>query len=307
MFKNWLVKSGITEDVQEIFSLSTATHDILDECIAIPVHDIDGIFIFNKYRKNPMLDDKRPKYLYDKGGVVTLYGYFKAKEHKTILITEGEKDCMVAWSNNIPAVTSTGGAMSFQKEWGELLKDKEVIVCLDNDSTGGNGMVKILDVVPHAKVLFLPDRPGVKDISDYVASGGDLHTLLKTAKILNNVADVKQDRAERVALWKTTYFHDSFIKEHTKPKITFNKKVTFKGDDLTSVKDIPINSLLPFKHNKTNCIWHKEKTPSLNYYPENNNVYCFGCNKYGDVIDVYMQQNNLTFKEALKELKNKIL
>lgn len=310
MFKDWLVKSGINEKVQADFQLKTAEHPILGECIAIPVLDADGNFIFNKYRKNPTLDDKRPKYVYDKGGVISIFGLHLIKDHKTILVTEGEKDCMVAWSNNIPAITSTGGAMSFQDEWADVLKDKELILCFDNDSTGGNGMVRALDKVPWAKVLLLPDKPGVKDISDYVANGGDLHTLMKKAQILNNLPDVKEDRAGRKALWESTYFHDAFIKHHTKPKIVHKGKTTFKGDEVTSVKDIPMTNFLDFKkvggRMKSLCLWHNDNTPSLTYFPEQNNAYCFACGKHADVIEVYMKLHGLTFKEAINQLKKKI-
>lgn len=33
------------------------------------------------------------------------------------------------------------------------------------------------------------------------------------------------------------------------------------------------------KQNKTLCIWHNEKTPSLSFSPSKQIFYCFGCNK----------------------------
>ena len=43
------------------------------ERIVIPVFDKDGIWLFNKYRRDPAIETG-PKYLYDKGSISTLYG-----------------------------------------------------------------------------------------------------------------------------------------------------------------------------------------------------------------------------------------
>jgi len=303
MFKDWLSQSGINESTQEMFGLGVGKHFMLGTCIVIPVFDTEGNFSFNKYRKNPTVEDKHPKYMYDKGGSVSLYGYHRAKGHDTILVTEGEKDCLVAWSNNIPAVTSTGGSLSFQQDWEELFAGKEVIFCFDNDEAGGVGMVRALKILPNAKVMFLPDRPGIKDISDYVMGGGDLHTLLKTAVHFGGLDDVYEDRGEKKALWKNTFFHDAYIKEHTKPRLKVGTSVKYEGDEVTTVKQLPIDSITKFTSNKACCLWHNEKTPSMVYYPKTNSVYCFGCGKYGDTIDVYKQVHSCDFKTALKELK----
>lgn len=275
-----------------------------DGTIVIPVKDEQDIFIFNKYRRNPfILDSKAPKYTYDVGGKVTLFAYNKAKDSDTILITEGEFDCLVAWSHNIQAITSTGGAMSFQEEWALLLKDKEVIVCFDNDQAGGDGMVKVLKYIPHAKILFLPDRAGVKDISDYVSSGGDLHSLIRTAKHFNSMEEVLEDRAERLSLWKSTFFHDSYIKENSKIKKEYKPDENIT-DDIARAKQYPIENLLDFKHKKTKCLWHNDSNPSLTLFKDTNTCYCFACNKVADSIEVVRKQMNVSFKDAVKWLNN---
>ena len=172
-------------------------------------------------------------------------------------------------------------------------------------------MARALEKIPWAKVLFVPDKPGVKDISDYVANGGNLQELMSHAKVLNDLPSVKQDRVERKAIFASTHFHDAFIKKHTKPKVVFKGKTTFKGDALTSVKDIPCTDIIDFERKdgriKAKCPWHSDNDPSLVYYPKENNVYCFACGKYGDVIDLYRALKGVDFKTALKELKKLIL
>lgn len=296
VFSDWLTANKISKETQKTFGLD------FDENIIIPVHDLDGQFSFNKYRRSPLSDDK-PKYWYDKGGRIKLYGWFQAKDSETILITEGEKDCLVAWSHNIPAITSTGGAMSFQEEWAELLEDKEVILCFDNDESGAEGMVRALEYVPHAKVLIIPDETGIKDISDYVMRGGDINELIKTAQHFDSITEVRDDMKKRMAIFKNYRFHVAYMKKHTKKPPADVKKQTYSSDSVTHAKNYPMTDLLEFKQNKARCPYHNEKTPSFTYFPKTNTCYCFGCNKVADSIDLYQKLNNCSFKEAVEKLQ----
>lgn len=299
---DWLSRQKITEKVLSDFGIySTESGDI-----AFPVLDSEGNFIFNKYRRSPE-KNTGPKYTYDLGGKITLYGYHKAKDFNTILITEGEKDCLVAWSHNIPAVTSTGGAMSFQSEWIDLLKDKEIILCFDNDKAGGQGMAKVAKMfgIKNIKVMFLPERTGIKDISDYVLNGGNLHALIKTAINFENEEDVKEHQGDQHALWRSTHFHDEFLKVEESYRTTARKAT--KEGELEDAKTFPIPEIDGIKFTrkgKALCPFHSEKTPSLQYYSESNTCYCFGqCGKSFDAIDIYMKLNDCSFKEAVNKLK----
>lgn len=304
IMKNWFMHRHVSDEILKEFNIYWGSSPIMGECIVIPVLGQDGNFLFNKYRRNPMIDAK-PKYLYDKGSRVTLYGWWKAKKEKSILITEGEFDSLVAWSHNIPAITSTGGALSFQEEWSNLLSEKEVTLCFDNDNAGGQGMARALKYIPHASILFIPDRPGIKDLTDYVSSGGNLSELLKTKIHFNNLQEVIDDKINRIATFRSTWFHDAYIEENTVPEYVEKRRPLGKeiNDEILIAKSVPIPKLLKFNHErKTNCIWHNEKSASLHYYKDTNTVYCFGCGKHGDVIDVYRQVNNCSFTEAVRNL-----
>jgi len=298
VFVHWLQSNKITPEIQKAFNIS------FTDKIVFPVHDMNGVFLFNKYRRSP-LTEEGSKYTYDIGSKVSLYGCNHIKtDHTTILITEGEKDCLVAWSNNIPAVTSTGGALSFQKDWADMFTDKEVIICLDNDKAGGDGMVKVLEYLPQAKVIFIPDMPNVKDISDYVAVGGNLHELLKTARTFTSLSEVNENRSERLATFRSVYFHDAYIKKHTKiNNYVGDRKPSFSSDVVTKAKEYPLCELIEFNaQKKALCPFHHERTPSLQYYPKTNSCYCFGCGKAYDSIAVYRHLHNCTFKEAVDAL-----
>lgn len=296
--KDWLNRQKITDEVIEKFSVSSNE----DGQIVFPVLNEHGIFIFNKYRRSPF-SDNGPKYTYDRGGKVTLYGADKINEHKKILITEGEKDCLVAWSLNIPAVTSTGGAQSFQEEWVSLFQDKEVTICLDNDLAGAQGTVKILNYLPDAKIVFLPDRPGIKDISDYVTQGGDFNELIKTAIHFNSIEAVKEDECKRRSLYQSTFFHEEYIKKHTKVIPEKVKRPTYDNDRVTNAKLYPMENLLEFTRKKAVCPFHNEKTGSFYLNKDTNTGYCFGqCGQIYDVISVYMKLHDCNFTTAVNEL-----
>lgn len=50
------------------------------------------------------------------------------------------------------------------------------------------------------------------------------------------------------------------------------------------------------------CPFHEEKTPSFTVYADQNTFHCYGCQAHGDVINFKMKIDNLSFKEAVKEL-----
>jgi DNA primase len=304
--QHWLNKRGVTDEVIDLFNLSTYEHPQIGECIRIPFTEHHS-----KYRRDP-LDDRKPKYLYDQGGKVTLYGLDKLQyECNDVVITEGELDSLVLWSLNIQAVSSTGGAMSFQEEWVEKLRSmchKNIYLCFDNDDAGAQGMVKALKHIPDAKVIFIPEQPGVKDISDFVSRGGDFHSLMTTAKSYSDITAVEDDRAQRQAQWLPTRFHDAYI-EANRPQNRTNQEVTkYTGDDrVLKAKSYPMTNLIEFRQNKACCPWHNEKTPSLAYYPKTNSAYCFGaCGRAYDSIDAYRFKHGGSFVNAVNEL-NKLV
>ena len=54
------------------------------------------------------------------------------------------------------------------------------------------------------------------------------------------------------------------------------------------------------------CPFHQERNPSFFVSPERQMFKCFGCGAVGDVITFYMKIENLTFKEAVERLADKL-
>lgn len=307
--KDYLTRRKISPAVQEEFNIHAGKMSHGADCIVIPVMTEAGVFSYNKYRRSP-LSEEGPKYLYDKGGSMMLYGAWKAREEGRVLWTEGELDCLVAWSANIPAVSSTGGAQSIDEKWADFFKGKDVVICFDNDKAGGEGMVKALAVAPHARIMFLPDGANVKDISEYVERGGDLASLMKTARHFSGYADIVADRAERLATWKSTFFHDAMIRDENARVAEARReerRVPSRGDAdaVKRAKQFPISELLKFDNRgMARCLWHAETEGSLHYYKNDNHCYCFGgCGRAFDAIDVYRKLNDCGFKEAVEKLQ----
>ena len=295
--------------VQQFFNDRKISDRILEEFsigwdgsrIVYPIFDSTGNQLFCCFRRDPK-SEVGPKYYYEKGSHVSLYGIHRIQSEKSVLIVEGLNDFLVAWSAGIPSVTSTGGALSFQKEWKDIFTNKDVTVCLDGDLAGAKGMVKILSIIPHACVIFMPE--GVKDISDLATDGGDLYDLMATRKHFNNLEEVLADKAERIASYESVLFHEAWEEAHKEP-IQHPRKVIESNDEIVRAKAYPLQNLLKFNSQGfALCPTHNEKTGSLKYYADKNRCYCFGgCGKSFDSIDIYKIINNCSFKEAVKALQ----
>ena len=162
----FLYKRKITNEIIKEFGLYVDVHPVVGKVLVIPINNS-----FNKYRRSPE-SDEQPKYLYDKGSTADLYCKDRIKDCKEVVVCEGELDALVCWSFGIPAVSTTGGSMTFLPEWIEYLKDKEVTLCYDNDRAGGAGMAKVFELIPESKLLFLPDE--IKDLSELAECGVDI-------------------------------------------------------------------------------------------------------------------------------------
>lgn len=309
---DWLRRRGIQNETLNMFSIKWGEHPFAGDCIVIPVHDTNGEFLFNKYRRDP-LSDQKPKYLYDKGAKMALYGANHLKDDLPyVVVTEGELDALVLWSMNIPAVSSTGGSMSFKQEWIDFILSKttQIYVAFDNDDAGAQGAARLWEMNKDIKYIFIPEQANVKDISDFIERGGDFYGLLEGAKAYTDKVSILEDLRYRTSHWLPTRFHKAWISSYgtEKREETAAPEYPQNSDELERAKAVPMTSIrsLEFKgfngQGKALCPFHQEETASFHYFKKTNTAYCFGCGHISDSIDLYQRVHKCSFKEALKKL-----
>lgn len=271
--KEWLLNRGITESTIEAFDIHSAYNKIV-----IPIKDASGITLYNKYRRDPE-ETIGPKYTYDRGATIKLFNISCLSKAKRVIICEGELDAILLISMGFDAVTSTGGAMSFQTDWVPFFKDKEIFVCMDNDEAGMRGVMKVCEMMSEAKVLPLPPDSGIKDITDFFR---------------------KYDKSFFVALMKVALPFPFPTQKKEEPKRTPRTKS--EGTRIQKAKDVPLTDFLIFSNSgKAACPFHSDKTPSLQLY-KNNTWYCFSCGAGRDTIDFIMKREDMNFTEAVNYL-----
>lgn len=277
--RTWLNGRGISD---KVIAANSITYDPATRRIEIPVRDQNGIIAFYKYRRDPEdTDAAGPKYSYSKGAHTALFRRQNLQMSNEIIICEGEFDCLVLESKGFFAVTSTGGALSFQEEWVPLFSGKDLYVCFDNDKAGREGIMRVCRLLPHAKVIPLPLEVGDHgDITDFFTKLGKTEDDLRLIMSVAEPLDIPPEPVER-------------------PK---RGKRTIDDNELTAAKKVPLSNFIKFdRRGFAICPFHNEKTPSLKR-DKQNRWYCYGCGAYGDVIDMVMKLHDLTMKEAIKKI-----
>lgn len=113
-----------------------------------------------------------------------------------ILLCEGETDTMLACQYGFPAITVTGGADTWRREFTEQLRGKLVVICYDADEAGRRGAaqhaISLLEAASEVRILKLPLRgtKAEKDLSNYLLNLGhsadDLRALIDAAEVIEN-------------------------------------------------------------------------------------------------------------------------
>jgi len=117
---------------------------------------------------------------------------------KQVVLCEGEKDGIVAWSNGVKNIIGmTGGAGTLKGRWFDLLERvEEIIVAYDGDIAGAEGTQKLIQRLGVHRVK-IAEIPAGEDVADVVAKYGPerLQTILRSAKLpeipnVHSIADV---------------------------------------------------------------------------------------------------------------------
>lgn len=115
-----------------------------------------------------------------KGAKVSLYPSGIIKEGLPfVVITEGEFKALLLNQHGFPAVSGTGGANTWKREWNTFFTNLNVIIAYDADEPGREGAMKVAEylkgVVKSGKVVQLPsfmDSKDKKDVTDFFVTLG---------------------------------------------------------------------------------------------------------------------------------------
>lgn len=90
----------------------------------------------------------------------------------TVWVVEGEKDADTLFGLGMRATTNVGGAGKWLDGYNEILRDKEVVLCGDNDPPGQEHVKKIAEsvdgIAKSVRIVIVP-APS-KDISEYLGN-----------------------------------------------------------------------------------------------------------------------------------------
>lgn len=130
--------------------------------ITIPIYDRSGVVQFFKLAKDPADPGDSPALLLAPDGAAELYGW----EHlemaaEQVIICDGELTRLLLESRGYAAVTSTGGADVFRRDWAkEFARIPRVYVCFGNDDGARLAAMRIGRLIPHARIVTLPAQVG---------------------------------------------------------------------------------------------------------------------------------------------------
>jgi DNA primase len=195
-------------------------------------------------------------------------------------------------SRGFRTVTSTGGAGVFRREWaGAFQEIAKVYVCFDQDAAGTAGAKKLGRLIPHARIVELPQEVGEGgDVTDFFVRLGrseeDFRRLVEQAQPL------PQEPEPAEAPRKTP------INEYRKEIDDLKRGIRIENIASRYLELRPSGRGLI-----TKCPFHNDQRPSFVVYPDSQSFHCFGCRAHGDVIAFLMQIEHLTLREALELLR----
>lgn len=164
----------------------------------VDIYDGNGPQLYNVKFKTWFGDKKEFARIPGGASVLLQESLLHAKHIKKVVLCEGEKDLIVAWSAGIRnAIGMTGGAGTLKDRWYDLLEHvEEIVIAYDGDAAGEEGTQKLIQRlgVHRVKVAAIPAG---EDVADIVAKYGKdaLHDVISKAKFpdipnVKSIADV---------------------------------------------------------------------------------------------------------------------
>ncbi len=184
----FLNKRGLTDETLKQYLIG---HDEKLHAVTVPLSFQDDqiislkrmYFVGHGWR---MRDGKKDFRNY---GPATLYCADLVKDLESVIVCEGELDCLLLRQNGFDAVTGTSGAGTWKSSWSDRLQDMDATLVFDSDDAGRKGTIKVAErlrgVAKTIRVADLfPENNGAekdqKDVTDFFRFGGTVEEFRAT-------------------------------------------------------------------------------------------------------------------------------
>ena len=128
-----------------------------------------------------------------------------------------------------------------------------------------------------------------------------LKEVYESIKVFPEITVIREQKASTYLRQLKRYKTELSILEHNDTLATFPEDVIAEAGQRNIADFYEGKMIKSGVIYKTVCIFHKEKTPSLTFFPKAG-YYCFGCNKGGDAISFVQQWQGISFQDAIKFL-----
>lgn len=191
--------------------------------------DETGKLLFQTVRFEPKdfrqrKPDGKEKWIWSLSNVrLVPYRLSAIMKEPSVFIVEGEKDADNLWKIGIPTTCNPMGAGKWRQEWSKFFEGKEVFILPDLDEPGRKHAVDVgKKLYGHAfriKIIELPKKADVKDVSDWLSHGGTKADLLKLAKEAKEWHPTSSSvPMQPTNILKTTSAHDLMSMEFPEPR-----------------------------------------------------------------------------------------
>ncbi len=164
-----------------LISLEKYTHDVFNDRIMIPIHDLEGNVLgftgrIYKDSNNPKYINSKESEIFKKGKI--LFNFHRAKNHvrnaHELIIVEGNMDALKMYASGFKNVIALMGTALTSDQVDAIKKLRcKVILMMDNDSAGKLGMYQNGNIL--VKSGIIPEivlLSGAKDPDEYLNKYG---------------------------------------------------------------------------------------------------------------------------------------
>lgn len=163
-----------------------------------------------------------------------------AQREKALYVVEGQFDAMSCWYGGVKNTVAAAGATDFYQDQLDRCKqlcgaDGKIILCLDNDAAGLNGMTKVANRFPDENIyaLMIPDG---KDPCDYRIEHGD-EALQRQMKGYEDI-QLMLARNLRASEWPQQLANIQDMKKRIRIAKQMERMAQSNGDDNVTVKTL---------------------------------------------------------------------